>query len=563
DNSGTIRAETNTLFLRTDARHDDATLTADAGATLSFDLGAHTFAGTTTGAPEGEVLVDAAIEAEAGAVWDLAGAGVQWQEGFLTAGTLTNEGLVVLNGVNFNTRGVSGAATAFVNAGTVRWEQEEFTLSDAATWTNTGTLTVDAEAASVTLRRAGLAGESFDNAGIVSVDTGRLDVNTAFDHAAGALIQGNDTFDIRGSAFTQDGDTGPGTSPGLLTWQDDWAPSSGSTLFIEVGGSVPGTDYDQLAADGAATLAGTLDLSVAVGDAPGVGDTFTVLTAADGVTGTFDTVVPAFGYTFDVSYNANDVEVEVLTVPNFDLVAVNTDPTGDPVVVAKPGAIDFSYVVTNNTAAPITGDVFFTASLGATTLAQGVILSGTLPANASSPVLGFTQGIPGFAPVGSYTYSLKIGQFPNTVVGQVDFTVVVTASGARVAQGEGAWSLSGATPWLGADGAVLMGAAGAEQAPTTPEAASSAVPEAFGLAAAYPNPFRSQTTLALDVPEAGRVAVAVYDALGRRVAVLLNEEVEAATHRVAWDASGLPSGVYLVRATGAGQAAMQRVTLVR
>ncbi|MEM1044127.1 MAG: hypothetical protein AAGI91_16070, partial [Bacteroidota bacterium] len=182
DNSGTIRAETNTLFLRTDSRHDDATLTADAGATLSFDLGTHTFAGTTTGAPEGEVLVDAAIEAEAGAVWSLADEGMQWQEGFLTAGTLTNEGLVVLNGVNFNSRGVSGAATAFVNAGTVRWEQEEFTLSDAATWTNTGVLTAPVETSSAQLRRDGTGGELFDNSGTIRAETNTLFLRTDARH---------------------------------------------------------------------------------------------------------------------------------------------------------------------------------------------------------------------------------------------------------------------------------------------------------------------------------------------------------------------------------------------
>ncbi len=47
------------------------------------------------------------------------------------------------------------------------------------------------------------------------------------------------------------------------------------------------------------------------------------------------------------------------------------------------------------------------------------------------------------------------------------------------------------------------------------------------------------------------------------MATLLDGEVEAATHRLAWDASGLPSGVYLVRMSAEGFAAVQRVTLVR
>ncbi len=566
DNNGTVNVTSGTLNLRTDARHDNAILTADAGAELILASGTHTFAGTTTGAPDGDVVLSADAVAEAGASWDFGGEGLQWRDRFLEAGTMTNDGLVVLNGNNFNSRGISGATTEFVNAGSVLWTAQEFTLFDGGTWTNNGTLATNNAASTLNLRRGGLVGELFDNAGIVRADSGRFDVNVPFNHQAGALIQGTDEIDILGSTFTHEGDTGPGASPGLLTWTGAWAPDIASTLFIELGGTTPGDDYDQLAVSGAATVDGILDLSIAVGDAPGIGDTFTILTAGGGVTGTFDSVVPAFGYTFDVTYNASDIVVEVLTVPNFDLVAINTDPTGDPIVVAKPGAIDFSYVVTNNTNAPITGDVFFTASLGATTLAQGTIISGTLPANSSSPTLSFTQGIPGIAPVGTYTYSIKIGQFPSVVVDQVDFTVQVVSGSRETEASEEVWGVREATPWLAADGAVLMTVPEQTEARETEEiaeAASSAVPEAFGLAAAYPNPFRASTTFALDVPEAAHVSVAVYDALGRRVAMLLDEEVEAGTHRVAFDASALPSGVYLVRATGAGATALQRVTLVR
>ncbi|MEM1043816.1 MAG: T9SS type A sorting domain-containing protein, partial [Bacteroidota bacterium] len=414
------------------------------------------------------------------------------------------------------------------------------------------------------------------NTGLLRIDAGAefdLSGPTVFTNAPSGTIGGDGTFDDPSagstSSFVNEGTFAPGASPGLLTYDGTYEMAASSVLAIEIGGGDPpvaGDDYDQLAVTGDAELGGTLRLAVAVGDAPAIGDVYTILTTTGTRSGTFDAVDGPFGYTFDVRYLTQSVEVEVLTVPNFDLAATNTDPAGDPIVVQKPGAIQFAYSITNNTTAPISGDVFFTASLGSTVLAQGVILSGTLPANSSSPALSFAQAIPGNTPNGTYTYAVKIGQFPNTVVGQVDFTVVVT-SGSREAEGEETWAAHAAASWVDADGSLLMAAvetkADAETSETDLEAASAAVPETFGLAAAYPNPFRSATTLALDVPEAGRVTVAVYDALGRRVAVLLDEEVEAATHRVPFDASDLPSGVYLVRATGAGQAAMQRVTLVR
>jgi predicted outer membrane repeat protein len=80
---------------------------------------------------------------------------------------------------------------------------------------------------------------------------------------------------------------------------------------------------------------------------------------------------------------------------------------------------------------------------------------------------------------------------------------------------------------------------------------------------AYPNPSRGAVTLALDVPGTDRVRVALYDVLGREVAVLHDGPLAAGSHRLAFDGADLPTGVYLVRATGDGFDAAQRVTVVR
>ncbi len=580
NNNGTVRAEVGMLRLNTGGTHTDATFTAAAGAEVRFSNGTHTVVGRISGEPAGAVAAEAGTLT--GDALDFGGTGLEWRSGNvlqditnvgllrltgssfkdLSGATVTNEGLTEVVGAT-GLRFIFGAT--FVNAAGGTFDIQ--TDADFASGGGTGTKAFVNDGV---LRKSGGTGTSsvasglvFDNNGTVSVVSGEIDVNAAFNHADEARIQGTGTFDITNATFAHDGDTAPGTSPGILTWQNDWTPSDDAALVVEIGGDTPGDDYDQLAVTGDATLNGTLRIEIAVGDAPGIGDMFTVLTAGGELSGSFDTVEGPFGYTFDVTVDegADEVTVEVLTVPNFDLVAVNGDPAGSPVVVAKPGTIQFAYAVTNNTNAPITGDVFFTAQLGSTTLAQGRILSGTLPPNASSPVLSFTQPVPGFAPNGTYTYSIKIGQFPGVVVDQVDFTVEVTSAARPIAGGE-TWAVREATPWLAADGSVLM-AATSDAAVETAEAAVSAVPEAFGLAAAYPNPFRSSTTFALDVPKSGRVAVSVYDALGRRVAVLVDAEVEAGTHRLLWDASALPSGLYLVRATGVGATAVQRVTLVR
>ncbi len=230
--------------------------------------------------------------------------------------------------------------------------------------------------------------------------------------------------------------------------------------------------------------------------------------------------------------------------PNFDLTAINTDPAGSPIVVSQGGQIAFDYTVTNNTAAPASGDFWFTASLGGTTVAQGVIQSGTLPAGGTfSP--SFVQPIPSGAPTTTYAYTLHIGLFPNVSVDEVAFEVEVTEVGR--AGGSESWAVTEADPWT-----------------ELPASASAASPSAAMLHPVYPNPFADQATLGFDVPEVANVRLVVYDVLGRAVVRLVDGEVEAGRHTVVLDGAGLPSGVYLIRLTTAtGFAATQRVTLLR
>ena len=83
------------------------------------------------------------------------------------------------------------------------------------------------------------------------------------------------------------------------------------------------------------------------------------------------------------------------------------------------------------------------------------------------------------------------------------------------------------------------------------------------LAPNAPNPFRAQTTIPYRLPSAGPVTLAVYDALGRRVAVLVDGVQEAGAHRATFDGDGLPAGLYLVRLDAAGQTATRRVMRLR
>jgi len=80
----------------------------------------------------------------------------------------------------------------------------------------------------------------------------------------------------------------------------------------------------------------------------------------------------------------------------------------------------------------------------------------------------------------------------------------------------------------------------------------------------YPNPFARQTTIEYALPEAQSVRLAVYDVLGRQVAVLQDGRQEGGFHQVQWQADGeLSSGTYFVRLRARGQSRTRRLTVVR
>jgi hypothetical protein len=69
----------------------------------------------------------------------------------------------------------------------------------------------------------------------------------------------------------------------------------------------------------------------------------------------------------------------------------------------------------------------------------------------------------------------------------------------------------------------------------------------FNLEQNFPNPFNPSTTIGFSIPERTSVSLDLYNALGQRVAGIINDEVSAGTHEVTFDASHLPNGVYIYR----------------
>ncbi len=97
--------------------------------------------------------------------------------------------------------------------------------------------------------------------------------------------------------------------------------------------------------------------------------------------------------------------------------------------------------------------------------------------------------------------------------------------------------------------------------PTAGEAEAAA--RGFRLLPSAPNPFRSGTALAFELDRPAEVRLEIFDAAGRRVAVLADGPRAAGTHRARLEAAGLAAGVYVARLTADGRTASRRLTLVR
>ncbi|MCU7496522.1 MAG: T9SS type A sorting domain-containing protein [Ignavibacteria bacterium] len=70
-------------------------------------------------------------------------------------------------------------------------------------------------------------------------------------------------------------------------------------------------------------------------------------------------------------------------------------------------------------------------------------------------------------------------------------------------------------------------------------------PAKYSLSQNYPNPFNPTTKISYSIPEAGQVKLIIRDILGKEVKSLVNEAKPAGTYTVQFDASSLPSGVYI------------------
>ncbi|MCI0473176.1 MAG: T9SS type A sorting domain-containing protein [Ignavibacteria bacterium] len=102
-----------------------------------------------------------------------------------------------------------------------------------------------------------------------------------------------------------------------------------------------------------------------------------------------------------------------------------------------------------------------------------------------------------------------------------------------------------------------------EHLPTFITPVGTNIPVKYSIDQNYPNPFNPSTTIRFAVPENKFVKLYVFDMLGRKVAELVNEELNAGTYDIKWDASAFTSGVYFYKLQSGNFEETKRMLLIK
>ena len=257
---------------------------------------------------------------------------------FVLQGNFRNQGRVYY-GMTSGPCLLSGPGAEIVNRQTGVWSfVEEGGAIDPLSYGFNNYGTVNYQAATVSV-----AGWYFNQAGATtSLRRGTARFTTGFAanggrlHLDGGTCAGNvylmgmggdsgilsGTGTVTGYVNQMDGTLAPGHSPGALSIGDRYEQGSNATLQIEIGGKMPGTEYDQLRVASDASVKGTLAVELYDGYLPAAGRRFDVLRCGTlSPSGFFSaTNLPALppGTDWLLLYRTNGVQLRVATATDAD-----------------------------------------------------------------------------------------------------------------------------------------------------------------------------------------------------------------------------------------------------
>lgn len=176
----------------------------------------------------------------------------------------------------------------------------------------------------------------------------------------------------------------------------------------------------------------------------------------------------------------------------------------------------------------------------------------TLPAGFTLDV-NVIEEIPWYAPEGTYQFVVKIGDYPEAIDSSSFEIVKIELPLANNAFTE--WNSHG---WFGSE------PIDKEALINELEVEMEILPTNYEISEVYPNPFNPMAKVRISLPQASQLTVKVYNITGQEVVTIYQGMHDAGIHNLTFNANGLASGIYFVRASVPGHLnQVQKVMLLR
>ena len=247
---------------------------------------------------------------------------------------------------SFNTVTLPNGLT---NVGFIRLESEAGNFPSnltilSGTLTNTGDISVNqgsnSNAGIIRTIQGNIVNQGAINLSLPSTQTLKLTGPGArFENSPGGFIQGTGRIDVSGTTFTNAGKVNPGAPLGELSITGNFPQTSTGALTIDIGGLTPGSQFDQLKVSGQAILSGTLNLCLANGFVPAVGDRFEILTFGSraGDFAVINGLEIGNSKRFEATYSSDRLTLEVVASINITHTIFLPIITKDSLSVSPPG----------------------------------------------------------------------------------------------------------------------------------------------------------------------------------------------------------------------------------
>lgn len=99
--------------------------------------------------------------------------------------------------------------------------------------------------------------------------------------------------------------------------------------------------------------------------------------------------------------------------------------------------------------------------------------------------------------------------------------------------------------------------------PNSNEEITEEFPRTLSLSQNYPNPFNPSTRISFSLPQAGFAQLSIFNVLGQKVAILVDEVKKAGNYTVSFNATSLSSGIYFYRLETAGNSIVKKMMLIK